>query len=150
MLQPALCCRWEGAWSHCVVVVAVATFPRCRSSYLSGPFPQWPHVKSDKERGERHPLRHRALGRGHRDYALLTEGAALLPRLDVRGARQNEPKHQDLDGNYRSLARVTSPKEDPCLISTLLCSLMCDWSPASGYGRAVAHRDTGVEPRAAC
>lgn len=126
MLQPALCCPWEGAWSHFLVVVAVATFPRCRyrSSYLSGPSPQWPHVKSDEEHRERHPLRHWALGSGHHDYALLTEGAALLPRLDVRRARQNEPKHQDLDGNYLSLVRVTRT-----LAWLELCSALCVTCP---------------------
>lgn len=148
--QRVLSCPWEGPWSQCLVVVAVATFPRCHSSGFSGPSPQWPHVKSDKEHRERHPLRHRALGSGHHDYALLAEGAALLPWLDVRGARQNEPKHQDLDGNYLSLARVTSPEENPCLLRTLLCSLMCDLSPASDCGRTMAHLDIRMEPRAAC
>lgn len=58
------------------------------------------HVQPDKERGQRRHLRHRPVGGPHRHHALLPEGAAVLPRLDVRRARQIEPHHQNLDGNH--------------------------------------------------
>ena len=57
------------------------------------------HVQPDQEAAERRHLRHGPVGGPHRHHALLPEGVALLPRLDVRPARQAEPHHQDLDGN---------------------------------------------------
>lgn len=60
---------------------------------------QWLHVQPDQEGGERRHLRHGPVGGPHRHHALLPESAAVLPRLDVRPARQAEPHHQDLDGN---------------------------------------------------
>lgn len=60
--------------------------------------PQRLHVQPDEERGQRRPLRHGPVGGPHHHHALLAQGAAVLPRLDVRPARRDEPGHQDLDG----------------------------------------------------
>lgn len=63
---------------------------------------QWLHVQPDEEGGQRRPLRHGPVGGPHHHHALLPEGAAVLPRLDVRPARQDKPRHQNLDGNANS------------------------------------------------
>lgn len=67
--------------------------------------PQGLHVQPDTERGQRRAFRHGPLGDPHCRHALLPEGAALLPRLDVRRARQDGPCHQDLDGEGVLLGR---------------------------------------------